>query len=248
MLKLPTRGAFEELSTTLVQSIQADLDGISYLIIDEKSIISLAQLKMIESRLSQALPRSRPFGGMNIVLCGDFFQLPPVSGSALFVIPAETRLLEIAGRQAYYAFHHTLELTRLMRQQGNGQLAFRSALEGLRGNTLTYRDWQLLASRTATTLSAQERRSFDDATRIYFRNEDVRDCNERRLRETNNPVLKLKAIHDDQAIGSRASIDECSQLEDEIEVAIGCRIMLLANIWTEAGLVNSATRYLHDIE
>lgn len=41
-----------------------------------------------------------------------------------------------------------------MRQQGNGQLAFRRALEGLRNNALDYYDWQVLASRTASTLNA----------------------------------------------------------------------------------------------
>lgn len=135
-----------------------------------------------------------------------------------------------------------------MRQQGNGQLAFRRALEGLRNNALNYYDQQVLASRIASILNAQDRRFFNNTTCIYFRNEDVRDCNERRLRETNNLVLRLKARYNNPTVGSRASINKCSQLEDEIEVAIGCRIMLLANIQTKTSLVNSTTGYLYDIE
>lgn len=41
LLKLLTRSSFEELSTTTLQTIQANLDSISYLIINEKSIIRL---------------------------------------------------------------------------------------------------------------------------------------------------------------------------------------------------------------
>lgn len=73
LLKLPSRGVFEELSSTTLQTVQADLNGIMYLIIDEKSMIGLSQLKMIELRLSQALSSSGFFGGMNIVLYRDFF-------------------------------------------------------------------------------------------------------------------------------------------------------------------------------
>lgn len=153
----------------------------------------------------------------------------PVSGIPLFAVPGD-KPIEIAGYQAYLAFNYTIELIRLIRQQGNSQLAFRTALEGLRNYTLRYDNWRILATRTAVSLNAKERRSFDNATRIYFRNEDVRDYNEQRLRNTNNPVIKLKAKYNDETIGCRASVDECSQLEDKIEVAISCKIMLLTNI------------------
>lgn len=135
-----------------------------------------------------------------------------------------------------------------MRQQGYRQFGFRSALEGLRNNTLEYRDQALLAIRTASFLTAAERRSFDDAIRVYFKNNNVRDCNERHLRDTSNPVIKLRAKHNDEAVSSRASVDECRQLEYKVKVAINCRIILLSNIQTEAGLVNSTTSYLNDIE
>lgn len=60
---------------------------------------------MIELRLLQALSGSSLFGSINIVLYRDFFQLLPISSSLLFGIPTDTKLLEIAGRQAYYAFY-----------------------------------------------------------------------------------------------------------------------------------------------
>lgn len=50
------------------------------LIIDEISMLSASRLDLA-SYVCQAIRQdARPFGGLQIVLCGDFFQLPPVAG------------------------------------------------------------------------------------------------------------------------------------------------------------------------
>jgi len=49
------------------------------LIIDEVSMLHHFRLDLIE-RIARHLKRNQlPFGGMQVILCGDFFQLPPVS-------------------------------------------------------------------------------------------------------------------------------------------------------------------------
>ena len=48
------------------------------LVIDEISMLS-AELLDLLSRVGQRIRRDdRPFGGLQIILCGDFFQLPPI--------------------------------------------------------------------------------------------------------------------------------------------------------------------------
>ena len=48
------------------------------LIIDEISMLSAKQLDLV-NHICQAFKEDmRPFGGMQVVFCGDFFQLPPV--------------------------------------------------------------------------------------------------------------------------------------------------------------------------
>lgn len=184
---------------------------------------------------------------MNIVLLGDFFQLLPIAGLLLFISDLE-HTIDIASYNDYYAFNYTIELTRLMRQQGNLQLVFRRALEGLRNNILTYLEQQVLATRIASILPTRERQSFDDTTRIYFTNGNVRNFNKQQLTALNTPVVRLKAKYNNKNVGQRALADECSRLEAEIEVSIGYKIMLLKNVQTEAGLVNSATRFLYNLE
>lgn len=49
------------------------------LIIDEISMLSASRLDMIDSVCQVIRQDLRPFGGLQMVLCGDFFQLPPIS-------------------------------------------------------------------------------------------------------------------------------------------------------------------------
>lgn len=49
------------------------------LVIDEISMLHDFRLDMVEAVLRQVRDVSEPFGGVQVVLCGDFFQLPPVN-------------------------------------------------------------------------------------------------------------------------------------------------------------------------
>jgi PIF1-like helicase len=61
-------------------SLQSTFRGRRFLIIDEKSMIPLKTLAMMDQRLRQIFPEKQDefFGGINVFLCGDFFQLPSV--------------------------------------------------------------------------------------------------------------------------------------------------------------------------
>ena len=48
------------------------------LIIDEVSMLHAFQLDMINQLCKSFKGNSLPFGGLQVILCGDFFQLPPV--------------------------------------------------------------------------------------------------------------------------------------------------------------------------
>jgi hypothetical protein len=72
--------------------------GTNVLIIDEVSMLSRDTLSMVDVVLREVRQRDMPFGGMQVVLVGDFFQLPPV------VRRSESQLDNDDGPRAPFAF------------------------------------------------------------------------------------------------------------------------------------------------
>lgn len=151
LLKLPIKGKFERLSNERRTKFQGDFRDRRYLIIDEKSMISLKLLCWIDRRLREAFPENvnERFGGMSIILCGDFAQLPPVAGTALFATFRPSAPVELfEGRDAYHTLSHTVVLDQVMRQDGNDEenLRFKQALTELHTNSIKIPSWQLIKS------------------------------------------------------------------------------------------------------
>jgi hypothetical protein len=55
------------------------IEGTDVLIIDEISMLHDYRLDMIDEVARRVRKDDRPFGGIQVILCGDFFQLPPVN-------------------------------------------------------------------------------------------------------------------------------------------------------------------------
>ncbi len=70
----------ENLKTTA--RIKRNYKKTKVLIIDEISMLHSHQLDMVDAAARFILDKDLPFGGMQVILCGDFFQLPPVSSGA----------------------------------------------------------------------------------------------------------------------------------------------------------------------
>ena len=86
LLPLPVLNVvFDQLSPQDMGAMQNRLRYLKYLVIDEKSMISLKTMGFIDSRLHQIFPgNNEPFGGISLILMGDFYQLPLVRGKALY--------------------------------------------------------------------------------------------------------------------------------------------------------------------
>jgi DNA-binding CsgD family transcriptional regulator len=59
--------------------VRRNYTGVKVLMIDEISMLHPRQLDLVDRIARHMLDPVKPFGGLQIVLCGDFFQLPPVS-------------------------------------------------------------------------------------------------------------------------------------------------------------------------
>ncbi|KAH9632989.1 hypothetical protein HF086_000349 [Spodoptera exigua] len=121
---------------------------IHWLIIDEISMVSYENLSIIHLRLQEYKNNEKLFGGVNILLFGDIFQLPPVKGHWCFLQPswfsAEINL--------WHQFSFC-ELTINMRQRDDTE--FIELLNSLRIGELTTVQLELLCERRHVPLNGE---------------------------------------------------------------------------------------------
>jgi ATP-dependent exoDNAse (exonuclease V) alpha subunit len=75
----------------------------------------------------------------------------------------------------------------------------------------------------------------------------VNKINLNKIRSLNQPVTKMHAVHTGGSEASKADFETAKGLEAEVLLCRKARVMLTANIWVTAGLVNSAMGTITDI-
>lgn len=110
------------------------------LIIDEISMLHDFRLDMIDQALKKARGKNEPFGGIQVVLCGDFFQLPPVNRST------ERSGSFITGSMAWQEGSFSVCYLEQQYRQADDQ-AYSDLLNGIRAGQLMRSQLQALEAR-----------------------------------------------------------------------------------------------------
>jgi hypothetical protein len=160
-------GAIRTSEAASINDTRERLKGVEYIFIDEVSMIACNELYAISSKLSSVTQaHDLPFGGMNMILAGDFAQLPPTGGNALYVHmnhdngPPSTPFAQqkAIGKLLWHQFTTVVILKQNMRQNKSGgpDAALRSALENMRYGACTDDDITFLKSRVSRRLTATD--------------------------------------------------------------------------------------------
>lgn len=193
------------------------------LIIDEISMLHHYRLDMIEWICRSFKHNDRPFGGMQIIVCGDFFQLPPITrGDALqneFSYKAES--WELAGFTICY-------LSENYRQKDNEYLEI---LNQIRRNKVS--------QTTIEKLLARKDKDPDSGifpTKLFSHNADVDEINHQHLDKIKSSEEEFKMTSRGQANLVEALKKSCLAPEN-LRLKVGARVMFVKNNY-EAGFVN----------
>ena len=240
LLCLPTKAEFKDLQGETLKKLQQALDGVSYIVIDEMSMMGRKLFGQVDRRLRQAFPNrsNQSLGGCSCFLFGDFGQLPPVMDLPLYTDSNSSTLSDI-GFNCYQTFDNAIILDQVIRQSGHdpSQVTFRDVLLRLRNCQVTESDWKYLMTRTPANVSNVS--SFDNALHLFPTVEAVAEYNANKLHACGQPVAVIKAVHTG-ANASKASADDAGGLYPVVCLARGARVMLSSNLWVEMGLVNGA--------
>ena len=68
------------------------MEGVKVIIVDEISFAHPSYLELINRRLKQMKNNDLDFGGLAVIVSGDFFQLPPVKADKIFCVAIKLSL------------------------------------------------------------------------------------------------------------------------------------------------------------
>jgi ATP-dependent DNA helicase PIF1 len=216
-----------------LQRLQDDLKNIHFLFLDEMSMIGMKLLARIDTRLRECRPQfhDKPFGGVSIVLFGDYGQLPPVCDTALYAPISDRSPPALYHASTLYrqSFAHAFHLTQQMRQQGQTEmdLKFQLALSHLRLGNISIDDWEFFQLRVLSQLPPNEQYQFRDIIRLFGTKAEVKETNTSKLENLGKPVAHLEAKYSASISpmeGAKIDSDHCNGLEHLLHFSVGCRV------------------------
>lgn len=184
------------------------------LVIDEVSMLPGRFLDMLNTLTKALRDDQRPFGGLQIILVGDMFQLPPVTRGAerMDFVHLSPAWEELSPLICYLDEQH--------RQIRDGLL---DILEAMRRNEVTERHTALLESRRHVRPPEGV-----EATHLYSHNVDVDSINRKRLSLLPGVVTQFAMT----GKGNEAAIAQISKhilAPQLLELKVGAEVMFVAN-------------------
>ena len=248
MFRLPlqasTKKDIPDLNVDSLDELQTRFKDCKMLVIDEKSMVGLYMMYQIDKRLKEikSMDSDIPFGGLSVVLMGDFAQLPPVGDKPMFTSEGKLLLCQSRGKMLFHLFNRTIIFDEIMRQQGDDQKEFRNVLDRLADGNFNKEDFYFLAQRNLSgdQISDIERTDFlKNATKLCARNKDLISHNITRIKDLGTPIAVIKSENSDKAVANILAA-KAHGLPSQVMLAKGCKVILTSNLWKQAGLTNGA--------
>ena len=217
------------------------------LAIDEISMLKGDTFTYIDQVLRMVRDDDSPFGGIQLLLFGDFYQLPPVEAGGI----DKNFCFETNSWQELNLV--TIKLEKIYRQS---EASFIKALNNIRENKIDEDDFKLLKSREIdydTTESSM--------LHIFSRNDEANNYNKQKFDAIDSKVYTYKAntgVYRGEKYIEKEFTDRELMIIDifqksckaltELFLKKGCRVMLMINLDFEKGLINGSRGEVVDLD
>lgn len=204
------------------------LKDTAVLIIDEISMLHAKQLNLVSQVLKHVRKNDKAFGGIQVVVAGDFFQLPPI-GSKGETNREKFAFMSEAWLDAKFHICYLSEQHRQVSEAANGGLDLDDILNQIRRQEVTF---EAIAALEAT---------FDQnvdikRTRLYTHNLNVNKINDTELAALSGEMKRFEAT----STGDSKLVDTLKKTvrtQDELILKVGAKVMFIKNN-TELGVSN----------
>jgi GTPase SAR1 family protein len=197
-------------------------NGADVLVIDEVSMLHGKRLDLVNEVCKILRKNQAPFGGLQVVLVGDLFQLPPVSrgGEMVDFAHMSAAWQELAPQICYLTEQH--------RQQDDGLL---DILNAMRRGEVDHFHEELLRERLESKPAEDE-----PVTRLFTHNVDVESINQDHLAALDSDAK----IYEMESRGAAAKVEQLMKTllaPERLELKKNAEVMFVANNFG-AGFVN----------
>ena len=236
-------GTIEENVNKIVKSYfkKKNWKAADVLIVDEVSMMSMKMFNMLNEIGKKVRNNPRPFGGIQVIFSGDFYQLPPVSRTGDDPETAKF-CFESEDWNTVFKPHNQIELVKIFRQSDE---KYSNILNMIRKGEIT--------QETSNILNLQINKEkpqdlFIEPTKLYPRRSQVEEINKTRMDELNDSDEKtfqmtylqnLPITEKEISVRNQYSVEDVEYeinymknnlLCDEIiKVKVGAQIMCIIN-------------------
>lgn len=208
------------------------LSKVKILVVDEVSMLHKNQLDLVDQVLRFFKGKEEAFGGIQVVLCGDFFQLPPVGQQA-----ESSRDKFAFMSKAWLAAN--LSICYLTEQHRQADNVLNQILNDIRTSSVTVETINRLKAAENNELASDL-----EPTRLYTHNRDVDRINYEFLEALEGE----KKLFTASTKGNQKLIESLKNsvlTEEALELKIGAKVMFVKNNY-EKGYVNGTLGQVKD--
>jgi ATP-dependent DNA helicase PIF1 len=239
----------------------------SVLILDEVSMLSKKIFEILEEIARHTKYSAEPFGGMQIIFCGDFCQLPPVGNNN--EIDTHKFCFESPLWEQVFPLENCIELKKIFRQT---DMRYVKILNNIRKGVIYKKDIQCLTERVNLTFDSEQhngciptklfplRTKAEHINKIMYSKLEDEDISVKYIVNTknstyieNNKTIPIDVIAKCNKISKDAIENEINYLLSntnctyEIHLKIGAAVMCTVNLDMDNGICNGSQGVIIDI-